>query len=272
MPIAVKEQAAVTTPAVELLEAEASDISGTVVGSRYSTAITSSTPEVAAPAPLEIAETTVVEPSQEADTKDIARGQEPDSNPLRPAPKSLDKANDLDARTAFGQNPPDAKPLATAPQPPMASSPFGKRANANPPTQQHTASQANSRYRAANAGILSQEPTPALGIESPQPLRKKLSPTPAAPMRVASQTITPTPGLTNRTGTGRPGEQLLEGAQSPSITIQKLAPEEIQVGKRCTFAIRVQNTGQRTAQNVQIRDEVPLGTELVGTAPRAAVS
>ncbi|NOY28890.1 MAG: DUF11 domain-containing protein, partial [Planctomycetes bacterium] len=30
--------------------------------------------------------------------------------------------------------------------------------------------------------------------------------------------------------------------------------------------------GQRTAQNVQIRDEVPLGTELVGTAPRAAVS
>jgi uncharacterized repeat protein (TIGR01451 family) len=65
---------------------------------------------------------------------------------------------------------------------------------------------------------------------------------------------------------------LLEGAQSPSISIQKLAPENIQVGKRCTFAVRVQNHGQRAAQNVQIHDEVPLGTELVGTAPRATVS
>ena len=60
--------------------------------------------------------------------------------------------------------------------------------------------------------------------------------------------------------------------QSPSITIQKLSPPEIQVGKRCTFAIRVQNTGQRTAQNVEIHDEIPLGTELVGTAPRASIS
>jgi uncharacterized repeat protein (TIGR01451 family) len=84
--------------------------------------------------------------------------------------------------------------------------------------------------------------------------------------------ITPTPGLTNTPGTGRPGERLLEGVQNPSVTIQKLAPEEIQVGKRCTFAIRVQNTGQRTAQNVKIHDEVPLGTELAGTAPRASVS
>jgi uncharacterized repeat protein (TIGR01451 family) len=87
-----------------------------------------------------------------------------------------------------------------------------------------------------------------------------------------AKNLTPTPGLTNRPGTGRPGERLLEGLQSPAITIQKLAPAEIQVGKRCTFAIRVQNTGQRTAQNVQIHDEIPLGTELVGTAPRAAIS
>jgi len=97
------------------------------------------------------------------------------------------------------------------------------------------------------------------------------------PPRVAkydsvAQGLTPTPGLTNHPGTGRPGESLLEGVQSPSITIHKLAPEEIQVGRRCTFAIRVQNNSQRTAQNVQIHDEVPLGTELIGTAPRATVS
>ena len=102
--------------------------------------------------------------------------------------------------------------------------------------------------------------------------RAPANPPMPAELNTALQGRTPTPGLANHPGTGRPGESLLEGAQSPSITIQKLAPEEIQVGKRCTFAIRVQNSGQRTAQSVQIRDEVPLGTELVGTAPRATVS
>ncbi len=87
-----------------------------------------------------------------------------------------------------------------------------------------------------------------------------------------AQGLTPTPGIDNHPGTGRPGESLLEGSQSPSITIQKLSPEEIQVGKRCMFAIRVHNTGQRTAQNVRIHDEIPLGTELIGTAPRADIS
>jgi len=239
-----------------------------IVGGRYSAAASSPIPELAAPAPLEISETTVVEPSQESDIQNIARGQEPDSNPLRPVPESLDKADDLDARTAFGQHEPDAKPLEAAAPLSGIESPFGKPADASPLPPQRTASQPNSRYRAANTEVLSQEPTPA----SDKPLRQEPATPLRAPMEVASQTITPTPGLTNRLGTGRPGEQLLEGAQSPSITIQKLAPEEIQVGKRCTFAIRVQNTGQRTAQNVQIHDEVPLGTELVGTAPRAAVS
>ena len=84
-----------------------------------------------------------------------------------------------------------------------------------------------------------------------------------------SSAPTPTPGLTRQEGTGRPGERLLEGLQNPSISVEKLAPPEIQVGKKCTFAIRVQNTGQRTAQNVKIHDEVPLGTQLLGTAPRA---
>jgi uncharacterized repeat protein (TIGR01451 family) len=84
--------------------------------------------------------------------------------------------------------------------------------------------------------------------------------------------ITPTPGLATADGTGRPGERILEGQQTPGLTIQKLAPPEIQVGKKCTFAIRVQNNSQRTAHNVKVLDEVPLGTQLVGTAPKANVS
>jgi uncharacterized repeat protein (TIGR01451 family) len=84
--------------------------------------------------------------------------------------------------------------------------------------------------------------------------------------------ITPTPGLAAVDGQGRPGERQLEGLQTPTITVQKLAPAEIQVGKKCTFAVRVVNSSQRTAHNVQVRDEVPLGTQLLGAAPKASVS
>jgi len=275
----VEEQVAVATQAVELLKAEASDLSDAPMGGRYSTPIASSTPEVA-PASLEVAETPVVEPGQEFAIEDIARGQEPQVNSLRAAPENIDNPSGLDAQTAFGQ----AKTQAVASEPPVAN-PFEKRvddsssalAGARPLPQKNPVGQSNSRYGAADVEVRSQSPAPAFGIEPPpsmrqEPVRQKLSTASAAPLGAASESITPTPGLTSRTGTGRPGEQLLEGAQTPSITIQKLAPEEIQVGKRCTFAIRIQNTGQRTAQNVQIHDEVPLGTELVGTAPRAAVS
>ena len=34
----------------------------------------------------------------------------------------------------------------------------------------------------------------------------------------------------------------------------------------------MQNNSQRTAHNVQVTDEVPLGTQLIGTAPKANVS
>ncbi len=70
-------------------------------------------------------------------------------------------------------------------------------------------------------------------------------------------------------GTGRPGSQQLEGAQSPQLTIQKTAPKEIQVGKPAVFRITVRNTGQVPAADVEIRDLVPKGTRLTGTAPAA---
>jgi uncharacterized repeat protein (TIGR01451 family) len=92
----------------------------------------------------------------------------------------------------------------------------------------------------------------------------------AAPVRDAG--VTPTPGLAGLDGSGRPGERILEGIQNPAITIQKLAPSEIQVGKKCMIAVRVQNNSQQSAHNVQIRDDVPFGTQLLGTAPKAAVS
>ncbi|HVX15422.1 MAG TPA: hypothetical protein VHC22_29805 [Pirellulales bacterium] len=71
-------------------------------------------------------------------------------------------------------------------------------------------------------------------------------------------------------GHGRPGVKQLEGPQSPSLVVEKAAPDEIQVGKPAVFAIRVQNIGTGTAQSVEIYDVVPQGTHLLETRPAAA--
>ncbi len=123
-------------------------------------------------------------------------------------------------------------------------------------------------------------PTPApTAMSQPsarQPAVTPLATGPAAASPMANEraddpSFTRTPGLAAADGTGRPGERILEGSQASALTIQKLAPPEIQVGKKCTFAIRVHNSSQRTVHNVQVRDEVPLGTQFVGASPRGSV-
>jgi uncharacterized repeat protein (TIGR01451 family) len=73
-------------------------------------------------------------------------------------------------------------------------------------------------------------------------------------------------------GHGRPGMKQLEGPQSPTLVVEKAAPEEIQVGKPAVFAIRVQNVGSVTAQGVEIHDMIPQGTHLIETRPSAAAA
>lgn len=73
-------------------------------------------------------------------------------------------------------------------------------------------------------------------------------------------------------GTGRPGERSLEGPQSAAVVIHKIAPPEIQVGKKATFQIKVQNVGSQTAEEVVLRDEVPKSTQLAATSPTAEVA
>ena len=71
-------------------------------------------------------------------------------------------------------------------------------------------------------------------------------------------------------GTGQPGDKQLEGPQVPQLTIQKIAPAEIQVGRPATFHITVRNTGQSSAGNVEVHDQVPRGTRLLGSTPHAS--
>jgi uncharacterized repeat protein (TIGR01451 family) len=62
----------------------------------------------------------------------------------------------------------------------------------------------------------------------------------------------------------------MEGPQTPTLTLQKIAPPELQVGRAATFQIKVRNIGRVTAENVVIRDEVPAGTEFIDATPKAA--
>lgn len=71
-------------------------------------------------------------------------------------------------------------------------------------------------------------------------------------------------------GTGTPGSKQLEGAQSPQVTIEKIAPAEVQVGRPATFQIRVRNSGKVAAHKVEIHDELPRGTRLMSTNPQAS--
>ncbi len=71
---------------------------------------------------------------------------------------------------------------------------------------------------------------------------------------------------------GTPGDRQMEGAQVPSIAIEKSAPAEIQVGKPATFEIRVRNAGQVAAHDVLVTDQVPRGTRLEATSPEAQLA
>ena len=262
-----------TSLSVSTAPSTSDNSTASLLGNRYATVATQP-PPVPEPEPL-AAEPQLTEEPTKDDPGDVARGQEPDGyNPLRASLKNIDSA------TQTTQTPP-----ASQQQRATASEMFG---NGQPLTRQ-AASSPNVRDRAkapnpvvpaidygpGDAAASSQRPAPAYDFQKQLAAPGQdfnISATPPEANLAGAADVTPTPGLTNTPGTGRPGEQLLEGVQSPSVTVQKLAPKEIQVGKRCTFAIRVQNTGQRTAQNVQIHDEVPFGTELVGTAPRALVS
>jgi len=76
--------------------------------------------------------------------------------------------------------------------------------------------------------------------------------------------------LENVAASGQPGPQSLEGPQIPSLTLEKIAPAEIQVGQPAKFQIRLRNTGRVAAANVLIRDEVPAGTRFVDANPKAS--
>jgi len=81
------------------------------------------------------------------------------------------------------------------------------------------------------------------------------------------QTVAATTGSVE--AVGRPGGRHQEGPQSPQMVVEKIVPEEIQVGKPTTFDIKVVNRGNVTAYDVRVKDDIPYGTRLLSTKPNA---
>ncbi|HEY1598895.1 MAG TPA: hypothetical protein VGG64_04790 [Pirellulales bacterium] len=137
---------------------------------------------------------------------------------------------------------------------------------------------AEDRYRQSATPVKSREP--ALLPDEPLDDRQSLAPTnnfappvdnnfaPRDSDAFASPRQTQTDAPSE--GAGRPGGKHLEGQQTPHLTVEKIAPPEIQVGKPAVFVLKVRNTGQVAAAHVEVHDQVPKGTQLMSTTPRAA--
>lgn len=214
-------------------------------------------------APIET-ETTLVR-SQDAPLA----AAEPDLLPsesadFAPAPidETYPAADPLPVQDQLAAAPRDAQPSRTARRrsPPPAAEPFPAQAAAY-----------DGEFPAAEAG------EPAVQFEAePEPLGPVDDAAPAVERfeqprsRGGRQSAFPAPRQApSSDGTGAPGSHDLEGTQAAALSVEKSAPEEVQVGKTAQLRVTVRNVGSATANQIEIRDEIPRGTELVGTQPRA---
>ena len=98
--------------------------------------------------------------------------------------------------------------------------------------------------------------------------------------KITSNNIEPSRSLTNAyaepmrgatiasAAEAQPGDRQLDGAQSPSVLIQKKAPSEVKVGQAAVFVIQVRNTGTVTAYGVRVSDRVPQGMRMIDATPQ----
>ncbi len=73
-------------------------------------------------------------------------------------------------------------------------------------------------------------------------------------------------------GTGTIGSNAPKGQQRPQLKIEKLAPPNAILGQPMIYSIIVKNHGQSSAHQVVIEDQIPKGSNLSGTIPRAELT
>jgi uncharacterized repeat protein (TIGR01451 family) len=175
--------------------------------------------------------------------------------------------------------PPPLQTVAAQPNALDTANPFGNGTNPFPAavpttnngTNPNKTANPNPNLSSANTTVVPPpneiSPTPILD-NTPEILPNIIDPkTPISedkPMaRVDSKTVD---------GTGTPGPAILEGSQTPHLTLEKVLPAEIVIDQPTTIKTVVRNIGRSTAKNVTIRDRIPQGTRLLSTTPKATTT
>ena len=182
--------------------------------------------------------------------------------PRNPVPQTaFDKSKILPPPSGLTQS---AEPVGNTPglnKPVVPASPKSGPNNSIQPTLPATPS-------AATAPRMGQPQTVAGTNRSvPAKLPSMRSPTIATMQNVSSSIGSQGPFLAPRLTKSTPDRQY-EGVQSPSVTIEKIAPREIQVNTPADFQLIVKNVGRITANHVEVHDQVPQGTELMQAMPQ----
>ncbi len=102
----------------------------------------------------------------------------------------------------------------------------------------------------------------------PRPLRAFTS-SPARDSRTSISSLAVRAEADVSNASPNPGSRQLEGTQSPSVTIEKVAPTDVQVGRPATFQLKVRNVGKVHAHEVVVVDVIPDGVDVLELQPQA---
>lgn len=130
---------------------------------------------------------------------------------------------------------------------------------------------------APDAGVI---PSPAPELQKPESSEPEAveaagSANEAAPTDVREQLDPPPASQSNPElsmdfrGEGIIGHDPPDPTQRPQLTIEKLAPPNAVLGQPMVYSILIRNVGNSAAHQVTVEDEIPKGTQLQGTIPRA---
>ncbi|MBL9082295.1 MAG: DUF11 domain-containing protein [Planctomycetales bacterium] len=238
-----------------------------------------------APAQATTSATASADASGTASSDPFARNPAPPSaplskTPLPPPPNPLPTSAGA-VPAPFGPAAGDryAAPPATA-MPSATPAPTATAPSSLPPSSAYTPASSMPTATATPTASAPIAAPPPRSFDNPPAARS--APVPFAAQPAAAEPVHTTPTtetspprtfsmpVAGPAGTGKPGEQALEGAQTPTLVVEKFAPPEIQIGKPAVFEIVVRNTGNSVANNVEIHDIVPHGTQLTSSTPKAA--
>ncbi len=153
-----------------------------------------------------------------------------------------------------------APPASNNPAPALVGSPYSLH-NTPAPVAHNAVSNPVPNAEAANSTLEPRTLSPFDGPAAPL--------SPAAVIGIAKAEGVAAPGVRALpvSVNAKPGDKGLDGAQAPQLTIEKLFPAEVIVGKPAAIIIRVRNAGTATAQDVTLTDPIPEGMQFHKSQP-----